>query len=264
MTSRTLARAAALAAGSVLSMLALGPAIARDPCDPALLRRADARPTAYAPRGDRCEGLYVQEVAGGGVLTLVSFTAGFDEFDPKGVGTLRLAWAGPPAGDLWIRAQSRRPKLYYRMDTIRPPAPATYAWRTDVLGELNLRKTDIGVIAWTTRAIADRERPVFVPLRIGAAREAPAAEAYTVVLVPGVELDEVFVSVAALDDQGRPLRAEYGPRKLGHGLYPAGRSFATTIPAPPRRGLYRLELNAVQRSGATSTADALFFGPGPP
>jgi hypothetical protein len=252
--------AAALA--GLLSALALGPAAARDPCDPTLLRRADARPTAYAPRGDRCEGLYVQEVAGTGVLTVVSFTAGFDEFDPRGIDELQLAWSGVEDAELWIRAQSRRPKLYYRMDTIRPAAPATYAWRTDVLGELNLKKTDIGVIAWANRAIGDRERAVYVPLRIGVTRPARAADTYTLVLVPGVELDEVFVSVAALDGQGRRVRAEYGPRKLDHGLYPAGRSFSTAIPAPSRRGLYRLELNAVQRNGATSTADPLFFSPG--
>jgi hypothetical protein len=251
------------ALAGLLSALALGPAAARDPCDPSLLKRANARPTAYAPRGDRCEGLYVQEVAGGGVLTVVSFTAGFDDFDPRGVGALQLAWPGLEAAEISIRAQSRRPKLYYRMDTIRPAAPATYAWRTDVLGELNLKRADIGVIAWASRAIGDRQRDVYVPLRIGVTGppRVPTA-AYTLVLVPGVELDQVFVSVAALDEQGRRVRAEYGPRRLDHGLYPAGRSFTTTIPAPGRRGLYRLELNAVQRNGAASTTDPLFFSPG--
>jgi hypothetical protein len=248
-----------VAASGLLALALTGGAEAGDPCDPALVARgADRRPLSYAARGDRCEGLYAQDVAAGSVLTVVSFTARFEDFVPGPDGHLQVAWPAGLPGEVQIRAQGRRPRLYYRMDTVRPPGPPTYAWRTNVLSDLRLRRDDIGVIAWARLPMGGRERLVYLPLRIGTTGGAPGGAPYSCVLVPGAELDEVFWSLVALDGTGRPAGTPTAPRELGHGGYPAGRAFTARIPPPARPGLHRLELTDVQRNGASTSTDLLF------
>lgn len=46
---------------------------ASGPCDPKLIP-SSGDPLAYGRRGERCEGLYVLEVAGSANLSLVAFT----------------------------------------------------------------------------------------------------------------------------------------------------------------------------------------------
>ncbi len=51
-----------------------------DPCDPTLAR-ATKDPLAYGRRGDRCEGLYIKEVAGSGGLQVASFVESGTPFE---------------------------------------------------------------------------------------------------------------------------------------------------------------------------------------
>src|SRR5262245_57769459 len=83
-------------------------------CDP-LLTQPAASPHGYRLRGDRCEGIYVQEVAGT-PLVVASLTDGFAPFDLKTVQHLLLTWSAPADTELHLRALGLRRKLYYRMD----------------------------------------------------------------------------------------------------------------------------------------------------
>lgn len=260
-------RLAGAAAALVAAALGFGPAAGRELCDPQLVARtadtsAERARLSYAPRGDRCEGLYAQDVAGGGVLTVISFTANFEEFDPGSMARLVLSWPTVGGSEVEIRAQSQRPKLYYRMDTVRLPPATTYAWQTDVLQALGLRRADIGVVAWTRAQVGHHARVVYVPLRVGAVREAPLTPTYTIVLVPETELEAVYLSVVAVDqNSGRPRRIVRERHELGHGVYYPRRGFTARVAAPADPGLYRVDVVAVQPTGTSTTTDLLFLQP---
>jgi len=243
-------------------VLTVSTVAAQSPCDPDLVHRADPsradrRHFGYSLRGDRCEGLYGQDVAGGSLLTPISFTARFEDFDPAQIRHLILTWPAVADGRLHVRAQSRRPKLYYRMDTVREARQRHYEWPAEVLTNLGLRRGDLGVTAWVLERVGDRERAVHVPLRVGADREPEPGGEYALIVVPGAELDEAWATLLAVDDQGRPLR-QLQRRKLDLGFYPAGRSFTVPIPIPREPGLYRVDLDAELRNGRTASVNVFF------
>jgi hypothetical protein len=119
----------------VATASALGAAEARgqaQPCDSRLIR-ATADPYSYRLRGDRCEGIYVQEVAGA-PLAVVSWTESFSTYGFAPRQPLLLEWAFAGGGNVRLRAQSLRRRLYYQMDALRPPASKSYQWPLDLLG----------------------------------------------------------------------------------------------------------------------------------
>src|SRR4051812_23611806 len=87
------------------------------PCDPGL--KQDSSSLGYKPRGgNRCEGYYIQPVAGGR-LEIESFTrgSGVNLIDQT---ELTLKWPSLGKEPVQIRAYSLKAKEYYRMDTTRP------------------------------------------------------------------------------------------------------------------------------------------------
>jgi len=84
-----------------------GPPSADDHCDRDLVQpREDA--WGYRLRDDRCEGLYVQEVAGR-TLRVVSLTESFEEYDPASSQRILLEWKAP-AGATRSRGAGPGPK----------------------------------------------------------------------------------------------------------------------------------------------------------
>src|SRR5438105_1489505 len=98
-------------------------------CDPGLkpAGRSDLR---YEVRDDRCEGLYLEEVAGG-ALEVVSFTSDFRNYPFAREKPVLLEWAEWGEREVRVRASGLRRKLYYRMDTVRPAKSSRYTWPAD-------------------------------------------------------------------------------------------------------------------------------------
>ena len=142
-----------------------GPVFAQqDPCDPDLEQSVTDQ-LGYRLRGDRCEGRYIQEV-GSTILFAVSLTESFEEYDLTSGKDLIVEWTTPTAHDVHLRAQGLRHRLYYRMDTIRPPEKTSYPWPTDILASLEIPHDDVGVVGWMTYTMSGTERKVYLPLRI--------------------------------------------------------------------------------------------------
>jgi hypothetical protein len=198
-------------------------------------------------------------------MLIASFTASFSDFDVAVGEPLLVEWSMIPAASapVRLRAYGLRPKLYYRMDTTRPPGPGRFTWPTSVLASLNVRPGDAGVVGWTERAVGPTKRNVYLPLRI---RQRQASSslggAYRVVLLPGRELTEVYVTIATVDDQGR--RAKYlrkgVPLQLGY--YPAGKGIVVPVTGLKEPGVYYLELAATLRSGGSAAVDLWFYHAG--
>jgi len=234
----------------------------QDPhCDP-YLPRPPENPLGYRLRGDRCEGIYFQELSSA-ALAVVSFTEFFTDFDVSSPKDLRVEWMSPGNETVRLRAVSLRPRLYYRMDTHRPAGPTVYNWPTDILRALKLSKNEIAVVAWIQRPLGGTSRDLYVPLRVRQQGDSVRASSYQLTLLPGVQLDEVFISLAPVEADGRQSTFLISDKKLGRGYYPAGRSVRIPIEKPAQPGFYYLEIGAPLTSGGSSALRAWFYHSGP-
>jgi hypothetical protein len=219
-------------------------ALAADPCE----LRPTAGDTGYKWRDNRCEGEYIQSVAGSTDLRLVSFGAPLDAAALAGPG-LKLAWKSPEPG-LRIRAQSLRNRHYYRMDA--QASGSTFAWDTRLLRQLRLQPAEVGLVAWKESGGESR----FVPLEVNGAR------GIAVVVRPGAELREVYMTLRRED--ARAADALVRDKPLGLGVYPAERGFRVALPKVPAPGWYRLSLAAVLRHGGSANGSFLLLLPATP
>lgn len=229
-------------------------------CDPSLPQRTDT-PLGYRDRGNRCEGIYVKQV-GSTMLLVASFTESFADYTLEAGKPLQLEWDLPPGqSPVRLRAQGLKRRLYYRMDTSQPPGNKSYSWAVNVLASLNIRKPDIGVVGLTRYRVGQTEREVYLPLRISQAGRPIRTGRYTLILLPGVELAEVFVSLAPTGADGQPGKFIRDGEKLGYGYYPAERGVAIPLSGLPQAGIYYLEIGAALSSGGTTTVQLWFYHP---
>lgn len=226
-------------------------------CDPDL-KVSTTHPFRYAPRGNRCEGIYIQEV-GATTLAVVSFTKHFADYDLKSAEDLRIEWETPAKTMIKLRAQGIKPRLYYRMDTQLPPDSNKYIWSTNILSAMDIHKNDIGVVGWTNLMFGKREEDVFIPLHISQQRQQVESTSYRLVVVPGRELNEVFISLALLDSEGERVSFLKDGEPLEYGYYPAGRGVTIPIPSLQKPGIYYLEIGAALRGGGSATVEILFY-----
>jgi hypothetical protein len=228
------------------------------PCDPKLIP-PKGDPLAYGRRGERCEGLYVLEVAGSAGLSLVAFTAAAVAGPLKPDDRLHVQWPlvpGNPA--MHLRAVSLRPRVYYRMDAVRAPDTDRFEWPANLVVQLNLSGSELGVVGWVRQTIGEKTDDVYVPVRIGTSPE-PASKGYYVAqIVPGAELAELFVTLAAIGPDGRDEKYLKRDEPLKYGFYPAGRAISLKLPALPAAGLYRLRLGALVKSGGAANTVFVF------
>jgi hypothetical protein len=246
-----LATAAVLAPTSIASQGATPQARA---CDPYLPISLD-NPFGYRPRGDRCEGVYIQPVSST-PLVVASFGQLNLPESFRADGALLLEWA-PGAGEVRLRTTALKPRTYYRMDSRLPAASHSYRWPTDVLAALHLTSSDIGVVAWTSRKIGTTVREMYLPLRIGE----PAADRenmYELLLIPGSELAEVFIGLASVGEDGAKRRVISEPKPLKYRFYPAGRAVRIPVGPLPSAGSYVLDIGATLRDGGAISHEIWF------
>jgi hypothetical protein len=199
--------------------------------------------------------VYAREVAGAS-LTLASLTESFQEYDARSGRPLIVEWSAPAgAPETRLRAVALRRRLYYRMDTVRPPGTTSYEWSPGLLAALNISRAELGVLGSTRVRMGATERTIHVPLRIAQQGKPARARGYSVVVVPGVELDEVFVSLATAGADGRPQSFLRDGEPLKYGYYPAERAVEIPITGLPAPGIFYLEVGGRSRTGETSSLE---------
>jgi hypothetical protein len=232
----------------------------QSPCDPNLAQLGQ-NPQGYRLRGDRCEGIYVQPVSGSTTLLVASFTEFFEEFDPSSSDPLSVEWSSPAQTPIHLRAYALHEKLYYQMDAMLVPGKTGYLWPTGVLNALHLSRQDIGVVGYTEYRVGGENRTMYVPLRIRQKNQRPT-HGYQLVLLPGSELKEVFISLAQLGTDGQPHSFLISDHPLGKGYYPAERGIMVEIPSLKTPGVYYLEIGATSRYGGPVTQRIWFYHAG--
>lgn len=250
----TLVTAWAILAAALLSAQAT---TAVDPCDATLVKPTND-PRAYGRRGDRCEGVYIKEVAGSGGLQVVSFVESGPPFEIASGERLQVAWSQPSETAVRLRAVALQRRVYYRMDVVRDRA-RTFDWPADVLVSLGLQPRDVGVVGWVERPVRGTVEEVYVPLRLGKAAAPTKSGRYVLRVVPAAELIELYVTLTTLDASGRETQAIQRDAPLGYGFYPAERAVSIPLPALPEAGLYRIHLGATLRRGGPPANRTIVF-----
>jgi len=234
---------------------------AQDNCDPSLLKNT-ASPLGYKDRGGRCEGLYVNQV-GATTLLVVSLTESFEPYNLHSDSALQIGWDPPPGkGMLRIRAQGVRRRLYYRMDTYQPSLKKSFTWPLAILSSLDIVRGDLGVVGTVPVAVGPALQDVYIPLRISQNGESRHTGSYTCVLLPGVELTEIYISLSKTGPDGRPAKVIKDGEKLGYGYYPSERSIEIPVSGLTEAGIYYMEIGATLKNGGTATVAYWFYNPG--
>jgi hypothetical protein len=245
---------------AALGLLPSGPASSESFCDPGLESKPGA--TTYRMRGDRCEGIFAQQVSSPHI-EIRSLVSVFDPFDPAKDSELVLAWKTPPGdpNSVQLRAFSFKAATYYRMDTKVASPGGTYHWPADLLGSLGLGREDLGLLAWTELPGPDgAKRKVYLPLRVGTG--SPKGEAgYTVKFLPSTRLSEVSVKVSRLDGQGK-ASAVVRDDKLIDEYFPTGEPTAFSTGKLGPAGFYRVTITAIPKTRLSIIQDFDLYHPG--
>lgn len=226
-------------------------------CDPYLNAR-NQHPYGYVERQNRCEGLYVKEVANT-TLLVASLTEFFKDYDLAENKALNVQWRSFGSEATRLRAIGLKRKLYYRMDTILPVGSTIFRWPPKILAALNIPKNLVGVVGWSEYSFNGNKQRVYLPLQINQTSKPNKAGPYRLILLPGQELKEVYISLAKVDKHGRSEIFQIEGQALGYGYYPAGRGITIPITNLDKPGIYYLELGATLKKGGSSTVDLLFF-----
>ncbi len=234
---------------------------AQSNCDPSLTKLSNG-PLGYKDRGDRCEGIYIKEV-GSTSLQLASFTQVFGAYNVQNGKPILIEWNKiPGASDMHLRAQGLKRKLYYRMDSDQPNSRTSFSWPTNLLASLGIVKNDIGILAFTPLMIGDAKKNVFIPLNINKDKKTNNNKnEYSLLLMPGIEMKEIYVSIAPVAADGKLQKFIKDGEPLNYGYYPAERPINIPVSGLKTSGIYYLEIGASFRNGGSSTLPFYFYHP---
>src|SRR5437868_7133216 len=231
---------------------------AQSNCDSSLVKLSSG-PSGYRERGDRCEGIYIKEV-GSTTLQVAAFTESFMQYDLNSGKPLTIQWDAPPNNSsVSLRAQGLRRKLYYQMDKFMPPGKTVYSWPINFLSSLNIGKSEIGITGKFLYKSGKVEHNVYVPLRISQQGNDIKTGSYKLLLFPGTELKELYLSMAPVEADGSNGKFIMEGKKLGYGYYPAERAIEIPVSGMKETGIYYLEISAEKKNGGTSTREIWFY-----
>jgi len=232
---------------------------AQTQCDLEVIRQADPKDRDHYFQRDknRCEGVYLEQVAGTvGSLLVASLTGRRGVLAQWPVnGPLTFRWNQFASGEVHIQAFPVVPRKFFRLDVFERGA-AEYAWNTDLVAKY-LTPAEVGLVAWTLAPIDGRNQRVYLPIAVGSG--APKGP-YRVTLVSSVDLSELYITVASIAPGEKPLRVN---APLRFGSYPANQKIEVDLPPLPKAGLYRVEFVGDRRDQGSVAAPQFFVNHSP-
>jgi hypothetical protein len=191
---------------------------------------------------DRCEGLYISPVSGGG-LQLLSLTFGRIAFDPDRDPVLFVrAPAGAEAG-LRLEGAGVPIGLYYRLEATLASGGVFQLPLATVIKPTRISAGDLGLLALRD---GGGGRRFYVPVHVATdAKRTAEARDVTAVLRPDSDILDVRWR---LTPAGAPVGA-YRALSGAQGPVPAGQRLEITLPAWPADAAAVLELRYVDLNG---------------
>ncbi len=224
------------------------------PCDSELLRQVNRKDDdRYRVRGDRCEGLYNEQVGGSfGNLLVASLTAGgipANAWPPTKPVTVQCRYKEPV--DVHIQAFPLQPRTYYRLDAVKRGSEIAFQWDTEVVAKY-LKPANVGLVAWASTMVDGRRQRVYLPVR-AAAEGGPIQ----LIVVAPVDLREVYLTLTSTVAGEKPLKLR---TPLRGGSYLANQRIEIELPPMPREGFYRVEVSGDRKDmGSVTTAPFLIY-----
>ena len=250
-TKRRTARIS-LAALAVLFQIAVHRSFAQnDPCDADVLRLRGSGNLAYQNLGTRCEGTFASPSGGAADLELVSLSMSFPLMSFKDTPSLSVHWLASSTADVRLRAVSTRYKFYYQMDA-RPGTADTFQWSTDRLAASGLLRPEVGLLAYTRRTVAGKAEELLLPVVVHAEGLPPSPpQPIEGVLVPTVQLKEVFRTISKYTDAGGKQAVLLSNRPLRYGSYQAHQRIVFPLDLGTAPGLFRFDVLATISDGGS-------------
>lgn len=214
-------------------------------------------------RGDRCEGIYTRAVALGEVRLAGVHWKPRSPPSLQGRRSMRLEWPVPPTGNpVGLRALAMRPRLFYRMDSVRPAGASGYDWPTELISRLRLTPGELGIMAWSALRLRGVNRDILLPVGLGG--EGGYSPNIELSLISDVQLREIYLTifpVGADGSLGAPIARD---RPVGRGFYPANRGLPVALPTLPRPGLYRVDIGSRFMTGGAAASSQYIYAAQPP
>ncbi|VUX56156.1 exported protein of unknown function [uncultured Woeseiaceae bacterium] len=222
---------------------------ASSPCDPSI-RQNPGHPQGYQQRSDSlCEGVYATGVSSFS-LTLASLTGPLRDIDLGKSGNYRLEWKTTMRGDVRIRADSLRPRFYYRMDTARPASEAGITWKNAIPAYHKLRTREIGLLAMQRD---ETGKTLYLPVRISPEGQTALSTPYHAMIFSGADIEEVYWS---LDRGSEQLVWE---RAVNRSPYMARQPITIQFDEVTEPGTYHVTITAELRNGMTNAVEFDFL-----
>jgi len=213
----------------------------------------------YQQREDRCEGRY-GNLIDNVLLRFKSFTKYRPQIDLKNIDSLCIGWNRTPyMGFMHIQANGLRDRIHYQMDTRRAISSSIYKLDIKILSELPINVNKLGYMGHIELKVGDELKCVYLPLTIGLNDDSSDKEEFELVVLPGTQLDEVYVSLDALSENGEILKNIKDGVALKKGLYAAGTGIIIPIEGMNEKGLYRIRIAANINSGGDDSEELMFY-----
>jgi hypothetical protein len=232
---------------------------AQSPVCDATLQTPEEGLYGYRLPGDLCERLYTLPLSST-TLRLVSFTGSFEDYDLISGEPLQVTWAVPLNESVNLRAQGLKRRLYYRMDALLPGKQLSFEWPTTILAPLIIERDDIGMTAWYLKELDGSPRTIYAPVQVWQTVAPKTPNIFRLVVVPGRQLAEVYVSVVPVLD-GKPSLQDLSAQALGYGQYSVDRGIEIPIERPALPGIYGVEVSADLVNGGAAALQFYFHNP---
>jgi hypothetical protein len=169
-------------------------------CDPLAEPSSDST-YPYAPLADRCEGEVARLVASRR-LELISLTDNVQnaplEENFQVTWDAREVTSVSAEASVHLRVRSTGCDCLYQMDTLT--SANDFHWSSEIASNVGVGSvTDLGVTAYLMGL-----KEIYLPVRFGTQALSPG-DAYTFTILPGSDLEEVFISLVHITDKGEPL-----------------------------------------------------------
>jgi hypothetical protein len=206
-------------------------------CDPELTARTNPKNRdRYSQRGDRCEGVYLEQVSGTiGDLLIASLTASRTRLSSwPSAGPLTLRWNPVAESDVHIQAFPIVPRKFFRLDVVKKFIKA-YVWDTSLV-EKYLAPAETGIVAWTSVAVNGAPARLYLPVAFG---DVSDLGLYRLTLISPIDLSEIYLTITSIVPSEKPVCTRV-PQKFAS--YPADQKIEINLPQLPKPGRYRVEV----------------------
>ena len=197
---------------------------------------------------DRCEGIYISPVSGGG-LQLVSLTFGRIAYEPDRDPTLFIQAPRTASAGLQLQGMGVPIGLYYRLDAALAEGRDFQLPLTAVIKPNQIVASDLGLLAYRD---AGGGRRVFLPVQVATdPKKFQAPQASIAIIRPDSDIQNVRWR---LTPAGNPAPGEFQPVASAQGPVPSGYRMEIALPgfAPANEAV--LELRYLDLGGRERTS----------